>query len=77
MSPEACAAVMQSLTSTFSDLQHNLWLLTLRGALCLSPKEASAKRVLDAGTGTGIWATEYGTPHAICETLPGTSFQTR
>jgi methylase of polypeptide subunit release factors len=42
------------------DLQHNLWLLTLRGALCLSPKERGAKRVLDIGTGTGIWAIEYG-----------------
>lgn len=34
------------------DLQHNLWLLTLRGDLGLSPKATGgAKRVLDAGTG--------------------------
>ena len=40
---------------------HNLWLLTLRGELGLSPKAMEgAKRVLDAGTGTGIWAIEYG-----------------
>ncbi|KAM0282371.1 hypothetical protein ACHAQH_003050 [Verticillium albo-atrum] len=36
-----------------------MWLLTLRGKLCLSPKEKTAKRVLDVGTGTGIWAIEY------------------
>lgn len=44
------------------DLQHNLWLLTLRGELGLCPKitNGPAKRVLDAGTGTGIWAIEYG-----------------
>lgn len=43
------------------DLTHNLWLLTLRGELGLSPKAMEgAKRVLDAGTGTGIWAVEYG-----------------
>ncbi|KAK7420704.1 hypothetical protein QQZ08_010285 [Neonectria magnoliae] len=41
------------------DLQHNMWLLTLRGQMALSPKEHGAKRVLDAGTGTGIWAIEY------------------
>ena len=43
-----------------TDLQHNLWLLTFKGELGLSPKLISgAKRVLDAGTGTGIWAVEY------------------
>ncbi|KAF4456668.1 hypothetical protein F53441_1224 [Fusarium austroafricanum] len=45
------------------DLQHNLWLLTLQGELDLSPKiKESAKRVLDVGTGTDIWAIEYGVP---------------
>lgn len=40
---------------------HNLWLLSLQGELGLSPKAKNgAKRVLDAGTGTGIWAVEYG-----------------
>lgn len=43
------------------DLTHNLWLLTLRGDLGLSPKAIDgARRVLDAGTGTGVWAIEYG-----------------
>lgn len=46
------------------DLQHNLWLLTLHGELGLSPKiKGSAKRVLDAGTGTGLWAIEYADAH--------------
>jgi ubiquinone/menaquinone biosynthesis C-methylase UbiE len=35
-------------------------MLTLRGALCSSPKDQGARRVLDIGTGTGIWAIEYG-----------------
>lgn len=42
-------------------MTHNLWLLTLRGELGLAPKAMEgAKRVLDLGTGTGIWAVEYG-----------------
>ncbi|KAF5566263.1 hypothetical protein FNAPI_1262 [Fusarium napiforme] len=46
------------------DLQHNLWLLTLRGELGLSPKiKEPAKRVMDVGTGTGIWAIEYADLH--------------
>ena len=28
--------------------------------LCLAPKNESAKRVLDIGTGTGVWAIDYG-----------------
>lgn len=47
-------------------MQHNMWLLTLCGRMALSPKESGAKRVLDAGTGTGIWAIEYGN-HAPCQ----------
>ncbi|KAJ0143076.1 hypothetical protein HZ326_14123 [Fusarium oxysporum f. sp. albedinis] len=46
------------------DLQHNLWLLTLQGELGLSPKiKEPAKRVMDVGTGTGIWAIEYADLH--------------
>jgi SAM-dependent methyltransferase len=52
------------------DLQHNLWLLTLRGNLCLSPKNTQgAKRVLDVGTGTGIWAIEYADMHPESEVI--------
>lgn len=48
------------------DLQHHLWALTLDGKLGLSPpNDAGAKpaRVLDTGTGTGIWAIDYGDDH--------------
>ncbi|KAH6887113.1 methyltransferase domain-containing protein [Thelonectria olida] len=42
------------------EIQHNVWLLTLQGALALCPKgDQAAKRVLDLGTGTGSWAIEY------------------
>lgn len=38
----------------------------MRGELGLSPKAANgAKRVLDVGTGTGIWAIEYGTVYRL------------
>lgn len=37
------------------DLAHHLWLLTLDGQLHLAPIH-SPQRILDIGTGTGIWA---------------------
>ncbi|KAF4631699.1 hypothetical protein G7Y89_g6432 [Cudoniella acicularis] len=40
------------------NLQHHLWTLTLDGRLHLAPIE-SPMRVLDIGTGTGLWALEY------------------
>lgn len=42
------------------DLQHELFMRTFRGYLCTCPKVNGANRVLDLGTGTGIWALEYG-----------------
>lgn len=47
-------------TKARTDLTHNLWLLTFDGNLALNPKCNEAKRVLDVGTGTGIWAINYG-----------------
>ena len=47
------------------DLQHHLFLLTFDGKLGLCPaneKDAKVGRVLDVGTGTGIWAIDYGIP---------------
>lgn len=44
------------------DLQHNLFLLSQGNQLFLCPagKDRSLNRVLDAGTGTGIWAVDFG-----------------
>ncbi|KAK1850479.1 TAM domain methyltransferase [Colletotrichum chrysophilum] len=43
-----------------TDLQHYVMTLTIGGNHCLCPKNMGAKRVLDLGTGTGIWSMEYG-----------------
>lgn len=51
------------------EIQHNLWLLTFRGALGLCPKVGSAKRVLDAGTGSGVWAIDYADAHPEAEVV--------
>nr|XP_036585852.1 methyltransferase domain-containing protein [Colletotrichum truncatum]KAF6796043.1 methyltransferase domain-containing protein [Colletotrichum truncatum] len=45
------------------DMVHHLWMLTWDGDICLSPKKKTAKRVLDLGTGTGIWALDYADEH--------------
>jgi cyclopropane fatty-acyl-phospholipid synthase-like methyltransferase len=37
---------------------HDLWAFTLEGKLCLAPIE-DPRRVLDVGTGTGIWAIDF------------------
>lgn len=41
------------------DLQHNLCTLLLAGKSHLAPID-QPKQVLDVGTGTGIWAIEFG-----------------
>lgn len=35
---------------------HHLYLLTLKGDLFLAPIGPTPRRILDVGTGTGIWA---------------------
>lgn len=42
-------------------MQHNLYLATLKGKLHLAPLKGVIRHVLDIATGTGIWATEFGT----------------
>ncbi|KAK1954563.1 S-adenosyl-L-methionine-dependent methyltransferase, partial [Colletotrichum sublineola] len=54
------------------DLQHNLFLLTFDGKLGLAPpnqRDSKVKRVLDIGTGTGIWAIEFAEDHPEAEVL--------
>ena len=45
------------------DLQHTIWLMTQGGELYLCPAGKNGnplRRVLDVGTGTGIWSMEMG-----------------
>jgi ubiquinone/menaquinone biosynthesis C-methylase UbiE len=45
------------------DLQHHLFSLTFDGKLHIAPIEGikgGIHNVLDIGTGTGIWATDFG-----------------
>ncbi|KAF6842747.1 acetyl propionyl coenzyme a carboxylase alpha chain [Colletotrichum musicola] len=54
------------------DLQHNLFLLTFDNKLGLAPPNqpgSKVQRVLDVGTGTGIWAIEFGEDHPEAEVL--------
>ena len=48
------------------DLQHHLFSLTFDGALQLAPianKKGGIHKVLDVGTGTGIWAIDFADEH--------------
>jgi methylase of polypeptide subunit release factors len=44
------------------DLQHHLYLLNYDGKLFICPidKDKQIHSVLDVGTGTGIWAIDFG-----------------
>jgi methylase of polypeptide subunit release factors len=49
-----------ALIYIITDLQHHLYRLTLDDKLYLSPIKDNVQNVLDIGTGTGIWAIEFG-----------------
>ncbi|KAK3368361.1 S-adenosyl-L-methionine-dependent methyltransferase [Podospora didyma] len=51
------------------DLQHHIFRLTFDDQICLCPKKDGAKRVLDLGTGTGIWCIEYADEHHGAEVI--------
>lgn len=54
------------------DLQHHLFTLTFSNRLHLCPLGADGKqihRVLDVGTGTGIWAIDFADEHPESEVL--------
>lgn len=48
--------------------RHHVWLLTLRDALFLAPLQ-DPQRVLDVGTGTGLWAVDMGDRYPSCEVV--------
>ncbi|KAK8851090.1 S-adenosyl-L-methionine-dependent methyltransferase [Apiospora arundinis] len=51
------------------DLQHELWLLLMKKRLSWAPIDAEPSRVLDIGTGTGIWACDYADAHPMTEVI--------
>ncbi|KZL69760.1 methyltransferase domain-containing protein [Colletotrichum tofieldiae] len=51
------------------NLQHHIWLITLDGELGASPGRHTAKRVLDLGTGTGIWAIDFADAYPGSEVI--------
>ena len=54
-----CSLIVADLAK---DLQHHMYSLTLGGKLFVAPipEEQKLHRVLDLGTGTGIWAMDFG-----------------
>lgn len=52
------------------DLQHHLFTLTFGGRLYLAPlHEKNLHRVLDVGTGTGLWAIDFADEHPQSQVL--------
>ena len=51
------------------DFQHHLFLLTFGKQLQICPSVREPKRVLDIGTGTGIWAMQFADEHLDSEVI--------
>ncbi|KAL2218104.1 methyltransferase [Thermoascus aurantiacus ATCC 26904] len=51
------------------DLSHHIYKMLLGGELYLAPIPENPQRVLDLGTGTGIWAIEFADLHPTAEVL--------
>jgi SAM-dependent methyltransferase len=51
------------------DLLHHVRNLVLNGALFRAPLETSVQRVLDIGTGTGIWAIDFADSYPSAEVI--------
>jgi ubiquinone/menaquinone biosynthesis C-methylase UbiE len=50
------------------DMAHHLWNLILKGCLYKAPLD-HPQRVLDLGTGTGIWAIDFGDMYHEAEVI--------
>ncbi|RSL85745.1 hypothetical protein CDV31_016520 [Fusarium ambrosium] len=49
--------------NTSMDIQHHVWTLLLDDKLHLAPLPEQVGKVLDVGTGTGIWAIDFADEH--------------
>ncbi|KAI8249783.1 putative methyltransferase tdiE [Colletotrichum sp. SAR 10_98] len=51
------------------DLVNHMWTIIWDGKFCLCPKDDGARRVLDIGTGTGVWAMDYADTHPEAQVI--------
>ncbi|KAJ4112519.1 hypothetical protein NW768_011686 [Fusarium equiseti] len=51
------------------DLVHHIYSLLTQGRLSTAPISDSSRRVLDLGTGTGIWAIDFADEHPSAEVI--------
>ena len=51
------------------DLLHHIFKLILRGSVVAAPVHKHVQRVLDIGTGTGIWAIDFADEHPAAEVI--------